>query len=83
MSDTLLATDCLDAHGDDVSECNGAVDYRPAMSPTGKWFPRCEKHYEARYETQRGIVSRYGGQMFYDGPEDDYATSWQDEAGDY
>jgi hypothetical protein len=29
------------------------------MSPSGRWFPRCEKHYEERLEVQRGIDERY------------------------
>lgn len=45
--------------------CKGTVEYREPMSPTGTWFPRCDKHYEKRWEKQQQIVSRYGGQHFY------------------
>lgn len=67
---TMTYEDCLDfdpGNGD----CTGEVVERPSMSPTGIWYPRCEGHYAKRLDTQRGIVSRYGGQMFYDGPERD------------
>jgi hypothetical protein len=59
MNEELI---CLDAREDN---CEGEVDYRPAMSPTGKWFPRCEKHLTDRLATQERIVRDYGGQMFY------------------
>lgn len=52
---------CLDGPVD----CDGEVEYRPAMSPTGKWFPRCDKHFAERLDRQRDIVSRYGGSIFY------------------
>lgn len=54
--------ECLDNHQGD---CGGEVEYRPAMSPTGKWFPRCDAHFAARLETQERIVRDYGGRMFY------------------
>lgn len=76
-TENLTYEDCLNfdpCNGD----CVGPVEYRPAMSPTAKWFPRCERHFEERCETQRGVVRRYGGQMFYDGP-----SGWADEGYDY
>lgn len=54
--------ECLDSYQGD---CDGLVEYRPAMSPTGKSYPRCAKHFDARMTTQRRIVRDYGGQMFY------------------
>ena len=50
--------ECLDA-GPDPSGCDGPIELRYPMSPTGRWFPRCEKHYEQRLEIQRGIDERY------------------------
>ena len=47
------------------NECRGEVEPRPAMSPTGRWFPRCEGHFEKRLEEQERIVRTYGGRMFY------------------
>lgn len=54
--------ECLDSYQD---ECEGEVDYRPAMSPTGKWFPRCEKHLADRIKTQERLSRDYGVSMFY------------------
>lgn len=60
---------CLDdAEG---FSCEGEAVHRPAMSSTGVEFVRCDKHFAERQDIQRGIVSRYGGKMYYDGPEED------------
>jgi hypothetical protein len=48
--------ECLDA---DHGGCNGEVEYRPAMSSTGRSFPRCALHFEWRLEQQREIEARY------------------------
>ena len=50
--------ECLDDYGEGT--CKGKVEYRMAMSSTGRNFPRCEKHFEERLETQQGINERYG-----------------------
>jgi hypothetical protein len=42
MSDTL---ECLDAGRED-DPCEGAVEYRHALSGTGRSFPRCARHWE-------------------------------------
>ena len=38
--------ECLDGHADDP--CEGDVEYRMPLSATGRSFPRCDKHWEAR-----------------------------------
>jgi hypothetical protein len=48
--------ECMNAHEGD---CDGAVEYRMPLSGTGRSFPRCEAHWEARLEVQRGIDERY------------------------
>jgi hypothetical protein len=53
----LAHEDCLDFGG--PTPCGGDVEYRTALSATGKSFPRCDKHWEERYETQRQIDQRY------------------------
>lgn len=55
--------DCLDNYAN--GPCRGPVELRPPMSPSGKWFPRCDHHFEVRWKKQEEIVSRYGGQHFY------------------
>lgn len=49
--------ECLDiAEG---GGCEGAVEYRTPLSGTGRSFPRCERHWERRLESQQGINARY------------------------
>lgn len=62
VEDAMENLECLDGH---KGGCSGPVEYRAPMSPTGTWFPRCDKHFEERWEKQKQIVSRYGGQHFY------------------
>lgn len=61
FAEGLPASECLNFG----SECEGQVEYRPATSPTGKQFPRCEHHFAERLKSQERIVRDYGGQMFY------------------
>lgn len=49
--------ECLDDHGEGT--CSGPVEYRMALSATGRSFPRCEKHWAERLATQKGIDERY------------------------
>jgi len=48
--------ECLEQHRRD---CVGPVEYRYPLSASGRWFPRCEKHWQERLEVQRGIDERY------------------------
>jgi hypothetical protein len=40
---------CLDAH---LGDCDGAVEYRHPLSPTGRSFPRCAHHWDRRLAWQ-------------------------------
>lgn len=65
--------ECLDSS--DYDECGGTVEYRIAMSPTGISYPRCEVHFEQRWESQQRISRDYGVPTYYYGDEgydDDY-----------
>lgn len=50
---------CLDDHDEDGRHCSGPVEYRMALSGTGRSFPRCEKHWGLRLEEQDRINERY------------------------
>ena len=50
--------ECLDAH---KSPCEGPVEYRMALSATGRNFPRCDKHWGERLDEQDRINRKYGG----------------------
>lgn len=62
--------ECLD-DGDPRDPCEGSVELRMALSPTGVPFPRCERHWDRRLAEQERIDSLYGGSLAHD---------WFDEA---
>lgn len=47
---------CLDH---DPFTCKGAVEYRMALSPTGKSYPRCAFHWAKRLDEEERIRDRY------------------------
>ncbi len=49
------SVECLE-HG---ADCAGAVEYREALSDTGRRFPRCDHHWDLRLIDQERIVARY------------------------
>jgi hypothetical protein len=59
---------CLE-HGDD---CEGLVEYRTPLSSTGRSFPRCAAHWEARLDAQQRISEDY--------PDSPVAPPWFDPA---
>ena len=65
VTETLV---CLDGPDD----CSGDVEYRMALSATGKSFPRCDHHWELRLDTQERINRDY--------PDSPVAPAWFDEA---
>lgn len=70
METTLTAEDCLDYRGDGT--CSGAVEYRMALSASGRSFPRCDGHWDARLDEQERINRDY--------PDSPLAPAWFDPA---
>lgn len=56
MTTTTTDLECLDSY---QGECRGDVEYRFALSATGKSFPRCDEHWAERLDVQEGINRRY------------------------
>lgn len=52
----LEKEECLDFF---KGGCEGPVEYRTALSGTGRSFPRCDHHWAERLEIQEGINERY------------------------
>ena len=50
---------CLQDYGDGT--CDGPVERRDALSPTGVRHPRCDRHWGARIVEQERINREYGG----------------------
>ena len=68
---------CLDV--DMTDPCEGPVEYRMALSGTGRSFPRCDRHWEARLEVQRGIDERYPAHPPADWSPLDAGESWYED----
>ena len=66
---------CLDQSAD----CAGAVELRPPMSSTGRWFPRCDHHIAARLKEQDRIRGRYPDSPI---PPSDFDPSYAGESWD-
>jgi hypothetical protein len=67
---------CLDRGQGD---CGGSVEYRYALSPTGKQFPRCDKHWHERLVIQQGIDERYPEHPPSDWSPLDAGESWNED----
>jgi hypothetical protein len=73
MPDSTVDLTCLDEprrEGD--SPCKGAVEYRFALSASGRNYPRCDGHWSARLDAQDRHNRRYGH------PDSVSAPSWFD-----
>lgn len=62
--------ECLDRG--DSTECGGTVEYRTALSATGKSFARCEVHWDLRLIEQERINEEH--------PDSPVAPDWFDES---
>lgn len=65
---------CLDGY---EGGCEGAVEYRYPLSGTGRSFPRCDKHWEARLDRQEEIDKRYPDSPF---PPSDFDPTYAGES---
>jgi hypothetical protein len=49
--------ECLDDFGD--GKCSGAIEYRMALSATGRSFPRCDLHWDEALTRDEELRVRY------------------------
>jgi hypothetical protein len=59
--------------------CAGPVEFRSPLSPTGRSFPRCEKHWNERLDKQDRINERYPHNAPSDFDPLDAGERWDDE----
>jgi hypothetical protein len=52
----MTGLECLDGPDD----CNGVIEYRPSLSPSGKSFPRCDRHWLKRLDEDEAMTLRVG-----------------------
>lgn len=64
---------------EDGLECGGHVEYRMALSPTGKCYPRCDTHWTKRLDVEEGLRERYPEQPPSDWSPYDAGESWGEE----
>lgn len=58
-SDTTNLDEEVESCLDGPDDCSGRVEYRMALSATGRSFPRCDGHWGKRLGIQAGIDRRY------------------------
>jgi hypothetical protein len=66
--------ECLDG----PDGCQGPVEYRMALSATGRSFPRCEAHWELRLNIQEQTNRRYPQNAPADWSPLDAGESWDE-----
>lgn len=59
--------------------CTGTVEYRTALSGTGKSFPRCQRHWEDRLDRQEELNRRYPVNPPSDWSPYDAGEAWSEE----
>lgn len=57
MDETRSAAACI--VGNEM--CEGVVDYRMPLPGRGSALPRCEKHWQERFDLEDGVRRRYQG----------------------
>lgn len=68
--------DCLD---EGRSPCSGPVEFRMALSATGRPFPRCDHHWSERLDEQQRINRRYPQTAPFDFDPAYAGERWDDE----
>lgn len=63
---------CLNYTAERGKECSANVEWRYPLSPSGKSFPRCDRHWDERIKEQQRINRDY--------PDSPIAPSWFDPA---
>lgn len=53
---TAEPVECIDNY---LDTCEGAVEYRMALSGTGISYPRCDKHWSVRLDAEEKLRERY------------------------
>lgn len=68
--------ECLDDH---KGGCKGPVEYRFALSATGRSFPRCDAHWEKRLDEEEETRQRYPVMQPSNFDPMDAGERWDDE----
>lgn len=74
-TDTTDTPECIESG----EECTGKVEFRTALSGTGKSFPRCDSHWSKRLDFQDGLNQRYPKHPPSDWSPMDAGESWDED----
>jgi hypothetical protein len=69
--------ECLDDSG--RTPCSGEIEYRFAMSASGRSFPRCQKHFDAALDSYYDTQRRYPRNAPSDFDPSYAGERWEDE----
>lgn len=70
--------ECLDSDNPD-DPCSGPVEYRMALSASGRSFARCEHHWRQRLSFQQDVDRRYPVMQPADFSELDAGERWDED----
>lgn len=73
MSEPL---ECIEAF---AGACEGPVEYRHALSASGRSFPRCARHWAQRLEKEQELSRRYPVRPPADWSPLDAGEAWDEE----
>lgn len=62
----------------DGSTCRGPVELRWPLSGSGRWFPRCEAHWDERLRVEEELRARYPQSPPRDWSPLDAGESWDE-----
>jgi hypothetical protein len=68
--------ECLDGN---KGGCSGPVEYRFALSPSGRQFPRCDAHWAKRLDEQEEINRKYPALQPSNFDEMDAGERWYED----
>lgn len=59
--------------------CRGGVQYRTPLSATGRSYPRCDRHWDARLQLEAELNQRYPATPPPDWSPLDAGEAWDEE----
>ncbi len=59
-SEPMGPEECLNFDPARPQDCSGPVEFRMPLSPSGRAFPRCDKHWDERLVQEERIVTSVG-----------------------
>ena len=71
--------ECLSSFGEEPNACQGVVEYRTPLSGSGRAFPRCDRHWAQRLESEEQLRRRYPVSPPADWSPMDAGEAWDEQ----